>query len=461
MGRASSPNLAMPRRWSWFIIPRDGKEDAELAQQTLKWDDVERRLDRLEKQNRRPKIARRRCRRCSFEGQNRYGAGDASTIETNGFILKDLDGSVRASLAMVDGAPMLRLFDSAGRPRIKSVGKRRHRGGKNGSRYAHGGGQVDSTIPSGVPPNGEPKSHNRTAQVHLCRSGRRLWTLSLKALIAAACVFGLSSLAGCSKADPSKLIELSEKPDVKAFQAEINKGFDAKPWNTGAGQVSMTPLHAAALGGSVAIVRLLLDRGMNPQLHMQDGTTPVEIAIVKGSSDIVEELLKRGVDANSILKNDMTPLSLAATAGQGDIVKLLLGSGADVNKLSGDFSHKMTPLAVAAISKNPDIADMLITAGAHVNTSVGEGMSPLQSAIFSQDPNPQMIALLLKYGAEADFTTVSYAREHLGKTMATTLLASIRNPVVQRVTRDTACKDCPIPQNALVDLIMRMGREKQ
>lgn len=40
------------------------------------------------------------------------------TLEANRFVLKDEGGNLRAALEMVEGGPMLRLFDSAGRPRI-------------------------------------------------------------------------------------------------------------------------------------------------------------------------------------------------------------------------------------------------------------------------------------------------------------------------------------------------------
>jgi len=82
------------------------------------WEDVERRLSRIETQNRilgwlaAATIAM--VGAAVLMGQTPPGR----TIEANSFVLKDMNGSVRASLAMVEGDPMLRLIDSAGRPRI-------------------------------------------------------------------------------------------------------------------------------------------------------------------------------------------------------------------------------------------------------------------------------------------------------------------------------------------------------
>jgi hypothetical protein len=294
--------------------------------------------------------------------------------------------------------------------------------------------------------------------------GRNRWMNGLRRIpqIAGIAVMLIGALfqVGCSKSDAAKLVQFAEKGDLHAFQAEINKGFDAKEWNTGAGQFDTTPLHAAAHLPSAAIVCVLLDRGMNPQIHVKDGTSPMDVAIVSGSSEVVTELLKRGVSADAPLRDDKTPLTLAVLAGNTNIIKLLLRSGTDVNRVTGEYNSRMTPLALAAGLGNAEIVELLIAAGARVNVPVSDGISPLDSVVFNKEPDMKMISLLVKHGAEAQFTTVSYAREHLGKKAATALLASIHNPIVQRVTRDTACKDCPIPKNELVDLIMKLGAEK-
>jgi hypothetical protein len=83
------------------------------------WEDIQRRLSRVENQNRILKwLAAAITVAVVGAGVLMGQTPPGRTIEANSFVLKDLDGNVRASLAMVQGDPMLRLFDSAGRPRI-------------------------------------------------------------------------------------------------------------------------------------------------------------------------------------------------------------------------------------------------------------------------------------------------------------------------------------------------------
>jgi len=80
---------------------------------------VHRRLEKLEKQNRRMKwFAAGTVIALLGVGFLTGQTTPEKVVEANSFVLKDEAGNVRAALAMVEGSPMLRLFDSAGRPRI-------------------------------------------------------------------------------------------------------------------------------------------------------------------------------------------------------------------------------------------------------------------------------------------------------------------------------------------------------
>lgn len=53
-----------------------------------------------------------------------------------------------------------------------------------------------------------------------------------------------------------------------------------------------TPLHAAAVGGSVPVTKLLLERGTNPNTVSADGRTPMMHAAALGHEAVVELLLE-------------------------------------------------------------------------------------------------------------------------------------------------------------------------
>jgi ankyrin repeat protein len=96
-------------------------------------------------------------------------------------------------------------------------------------------------------------------------------------------------------------------------------------------------------------------------------------------------------DATMPEKESIPPLCIAAGAGHLGIVKLLVQHGAVVNG-SGP-----KPLVSACSSSHYEVAKFLLEHGADSNAEAcyGNG-TPLQSAEF----NPEMIALLVSYGAK-------------------------------------------------------------
>jgi len=91
----------------------------------------------------------------------------------------------------------------------------------------------------------------------------------------------------------------------------------------------LTPLHSAAFGGHVEIVKLLLERGADPNAKTDDGLTPLHIAAFKGHVDVVRVLLEHGANPNAKDNNGQTPLHYAVQEGHVEIVKSLLERGAD------------------------------------------------------------------------------------------------------------------------------------
>jgi hypothetical protein len=94
------------------------------------------------------------------------------------------------------------------------------------------------------------------------------------------------------------------------------------------GNHGQTPLAWAATNGHEAVVRLLLERGADPESKDNDGQTPLALAAANGHEAVVSLLLERGADSEATDNHDQTPLALAATNGQEAVVRLLLERGA-------------------------------------------------------------------------------------------------------------------------------------
>ncbi|TVU01551.1 hypothetical protein EJB05_52992, partial [Eragrostis curvula] len=108
-----------------------------------------------------------------------------------------------------------------------------------------------------------------------------------------------------------------------------------------AGDDDSGPLVHAVIGGHVAAVRYLLDKGADPNMQDHDGYAPLHEAAREGFDEIVQLLLSKGASVD-ISSPEGTPLHAAAAYGKFRIIQILLEHHADVNMVSAKLC---TPLA--------------------------------------------------------------------------------------------------------------------
>ena len=171
-----------------------------------------------------------------------------------------------------------------------------------------------------------------------------------------------------------------------------------------------TPLLVAAgCPGSLATMRLLLEKGARVDLADVTKTTPLMAAAAQTTHENVELLVARGADVNARDEAGLTPLM--ATTGLNDLAatRLLLSKGAQVNVANtsgGKVRHgeialkKLTPLQLAAPYASPDLVRALLAAGARVNDRDVRGMTALMLAVSSETQNPEVAKALLEAGAD-------------------------------------------------------------
>ncbi len=90
--------------------------------------------------------------------------------------------------------------------------------------------------------------------------------------------------------------------------------------------------EAAAFGRIERLRRLLDDEPAAASSWSPDGFTPLHLAIFGGSEEAVRLLLERGADPNALATSDIArvrPLGTAAFVGRPDLEKILLEAGAD------------------------------------------------------------------------------------------------------------------------------------
>ncbi len=87
-----------------------------------------------------------------------------------------------------------------------------------------------------------------------------------------------------------------------------------------------TPLHYAASGGHIEIMKKLLDAFAFIDAQSPNGTTPLMMAAMYGSSDAVKLLLNEGADTAMKNQQGMTALDFAQRGRRPDAVGLITAS---------------------------------------------------------------------------------------------------------------------------------------
>lgn len=145
-------------------------------------------------------------------------------------------------------------------------------------------------------------------------------------------------------------------------------------------------IHIAADRRHPAIVKILLERGADPNVVDRDGWTPLFQAVSELSLrsddqrarglEIVGLLLAAKADPGS---GSSLPLAEAAVRGNIEAVRVLLDNGAQVDQ--GDPRYASTALIAAVNGPQPEIVRLLVAAGADVNQGDSRGQTPLIRAI--------------------------------------------------------------------------------
>lgn len=166
-------------------------------------------------------------------------------------------------------------------------------------------------------------------------------------------------------------------------------------------------IHIASRLGKLALVRLLLRAGANPNAKTRyERYTPLHSAAMGDHrrGDIARELLAHGasVDALAIFGDhkleEATPLMLASMKGNLPMVRVLIAHGADVNA-RWDRWGQTAPLHYAVSHGHVKIVQFLLNHGANINILDTSGKRPIHQVGY--DGNSSTIAkLLVKHGAQ-------------------------------------------------------------
>lgn len=175
---------------------------------------------------------------------------------------------------------------------------------------------------------------------------------------------------------------------------------------------SGTPLRNAAGGGHLEIVKLLLDKGADPNLPEEEIAPrghALHAAVCNGHIEIVRLLLERGALPNVEIESSADTLSAALSRGNKPMVELLCSYGAarPVHLLaySGDIQT-----AAAVFAANPEKAD-----NPHaLECAAGQGHEGFVRLMLRHKPKlAQRVAVGVRHRGPGDPVKTKSLTEHL------------------------------------------------
>ena len=172
--------------------------------------------------------------------------------------------------------------------------------------------------------------------------------------------------------------------------------LDRKVSINAADQYGLTPLILSGYAGRTEIVKLLLDRGANPDLRNEDNEAVLHACAAHANADaIVPLLLAKRAQVALVDKRGRIPLNVHAQEGRVAAVKALLDAGSNIDHADTD---QQTPLMSASFNGHALVVAELLRRGAAKDYVNRFGATPLLGA--AAEGQFEVVKLLAKAGAD-------------------------------------------------------------
>ncbi|XP_067130013.1 histone-lysine N-methyltransferase EHMT2-like isoform X2 [Centruroides vittatus] len=199
----------------------------------------------------------------------------------------------------------------------------------------------------------------------------------------------------CPRYNVKNLYEPAKEGDVDKVLHLLTTGID--PDSKSEENEHETPLHAAASGGHLVIVHLLVQAGALMDQMDDHLCTPLMLAVEKKQVAVAQYLIKAGAHLDARDEGGWTPIVWASEHKHIDVIRLLLERGADPNIRDNEGN---IALHWSAFSGSVDISQMYLDIGCDLTAQNEHGDTPLH--IAARQDNYECVVLFLARGADIE-----------------------------------------------------------
>lgn len=184
--------------------------------------------------------------------------------------------------------------------------------------------------------------------------------------------FVLGLLVGLLPAAAAPLHEAAKAGQLETVKQLLAEGADIEARDNTGNTAGETPLTLAALAGEAEAVELLIGLGAAVDGRSIRGSTALHAAAYGGHLDIVGLLLENGAAINDGgNKSKTTPLHMAAEENHLEVAQKLILSGAEIEPMN--LNH-FTPASMAAFKPHEEMLILLRLHGAGCQSELLMGL---------------------------------------------------------------------------------------
>lgn len=163
------------------------------------------------------------------------------------------------------------------------------------------------------------------------------------------------------------------------------------------GRANKAPLHWAAQGGNLDVVKYLIKLGAKVDNPNIVGETPLVYAAEGGHLKVAKLLIKKGANVNHVTARGNKVIMYAVWSEKMDMIDYLLSKGASLMEKQ---ENGWTILHDAAFGQNVRLVKLLLSKGVKANSKTKEGRTPLHNACA--EGNLKIASILVKHGADVN-----------------------------------------------------------